>query len=130
VGGRRRDQRPERSLPRVNGHKLCSWPEGDLYGLFAVSGHSSATLGILGETDDPEIYLVLDTPGTGSRTGTYGEPCLSGSGRSGARIFLTVAYIAETLLPGIPNFLAFQIFSSIGDFMRAGGVREPVRRIP
>ena len=39
-------------------------PEGDLDGLFAVSGHSGATLGILGEMDDPEIYLVLDTPGT------------------------------------------------------------------
>jgi len=46
---------------------------GDLDGLFAVRGHSGATLGILGEMDDPEIYLVLDTPGTGSITVTYGD---------------------------------------------------------
>jgi len=44
------------------------WSEGDLDGLFAVSGHSGATLGILGEMDDPEIYLVLDTPRTGDST--------------------------------------------------------------
>jgi hypothetical protein len=38
-------------------------PEGDLDGLFAVSGDSGATLSTLGEMDDPEIYLVLDLAG-------------------------------------------------------------------
>jgi hypothetical protein len=49
-------------------------PEGDLDRLFAVGGHGSATLGILGEVDDPEPNLRLDRPGAGSQSVTDGEP--------------------------------------------------------
>ena len=36
--------------------------EGDLDRLFAVGGHGSATLGILGEVDDPEPKVELPVP--------------------------------------------------------------------
>jgi len=49
-------------------------PEGDLDRLFAVGGHRGATVGNLGEVDDPEEYLGFYLSRAGSRTGTFGEP--------------------------------------------------------
>jgi len=50
--------------------------EGDLEGLFAVSGHSGTRVAILGELDDPEPDLRLDPTRGESHTVTFGEPAL------------------------------------------------------